>query len=140
MYEAKSFEQFQLGDKGSFSKTLTETDVVVFAGISGDFNPLHMNAEFARNTIFKERIAHGALVNSLISTAGAMFVGIGAVYISQLSKFLAPVKIGDTITATMEVTERIPEKNRLKMRTYCTNQKGDIVIDGEAWVLIPKKK
>jgi 3-hydroxybutyryl-CoA dehydratase len=140
MYEKKSFEQFKVGDKASFTKTITEADVVNFAGTSGDFNPLHVNAEFAKTTIFKERIAHGALVSSLISTAGAMFVGVGAVYISQFSKFMAPVKLGDTITATMEVAECIPGKNRLKMRTYCANQQGDIVIDGEAEVMIPRQK
>ncbi|MDR1321846.1 MAG: MaoC family dehydratase [Gracilibacteraceae bacterium] len=138
MYEKKTFDQFQVGDKATFSKTITEADVVNFAGICGDFNPLHMDAEYAKNTIFKQRIAHGALVNSFISSVGAMFVGLGAVYISQFSKFLAPVHIGDTITATMEVTELISEKNRLKNRTYVTNQEGKIVIDGEAVVMIPR--
>lgn len=139
MYEVKTFEQFAVGDKGSFSKTVTEADVVNFAGTSGDFNPLHMNAEYAAATPFKGRIAHGALVSSFISTAGVMFVGLGAIYVSQYSKFLAPVRIGDTITATMEVVETIPEKNRIKTRTFCTNQAGKVVIDGEAIVMVPKK-
>ena len=137
MYELKTFEQFHIGDKGNFAKTVTEADIVNFAGTSGDFNPLHMNAEYAKTTMFKGRIAHGALVSSFISTAGAMFVGLGAIYVSQLSKFKAPVQIGDTITATMEVTETIPAKNMLKMRTYCTNQHGKVVIDGEAVVMVP---
>ncbi len=137
MYVAKKFSQFEIGDKGSFSKTVTEADIVNFAGVSGDFNPLHMNAEYAKTSRFQERIAHGALVASFISTAGAVFIGTGAVYVSQFSKFLMPVKIGDTITATMEVREKITEKNMIKMRTYCTNQQGKTVIDGEAVVMVP---
>lgn len=137
MYEAKTFEQFHIGDKGSFAKTVTEADIVNFVGTSGDFNPLHINDEYAKTTIFKGRIAHGALVSSFISTAGAMFVGLGAIYVSQLSKFKAPVRIGDTITAIMEVVETIPEKKMLKMHTSCVNQHGKVVIDGEAVVMVP---
>jgi 3-hydroxybutyryl-CoA dehydratase len=137
MYEKRPFDQFHIGDKESFSKTVTEADVINFAGTSGDFNPLHMNAEYAKTTMFKARIAHGALVGSFISTAGAMFIGLGGIYVSQLSKFKAPVYIGDTITATMEVVDTIPAKNMLKMHTYCTNQSGKVVIDGEAVVLVP---
>lgn len=137
MYDKKAFEQFDIGDKESFTKTVTEADIINFAGTSGDFNPLHMNAEYAKTTMFKARIAHGALVGSFISTAGAMLIGLGGVYVSQLSKFKAPVYIGDTITATMEVIETIPAKKLLKMRTYCTNQNGKVVIDGEAVVMVP---
>ncbi|MDR3588614.1 MAG: MaoC family dehydratase [Negativicutes bacterium] len=136
MYEEKSFDQFRIGDKGDFAKTVTEADIVNFAGTSGDFNPLHINADYAEKTIFKGRIAHGALVGSFISAAGVSFVGLGAVYISQFTKFLAPVRIGDTITATMEVVEKIPEKKMLKLRTSCMNQHGKIVIDGEAVVKV----
>lgn len=137
MYEIKKFSQFNVGDKASFSKTVTEADVINFAGTCGDYNPLHVNAEYAKNSRFKERIAHGALVASFMSTAGAILVGTGGIYVSQLSKFLAPVKIGDTIVATMEVVEKIPEKNMLKMHTYCINQHGKTVIDGEAIVMVP---
>jgi len=140
MYEAKRFSQFALGDKSSFEKTVTEADVVLFAGISGDYNPLHMNAEFAKTTLFKERIAHGALVNSFISAAAAQFVGVGAIYLSQLSKFMRPVKIGDTIKATVEVVQLMPEKERLQLRTYCVNQQGQVVIDGEAVIMLPTPK
>lgn len=136
MYQEKYFDEFVIGDKGSFAKTVTEADVVNFAGTSGDFNPLHINAEYAEKTMFKGRIAHGALVASFISAAGVSFVGIGAIYISQYSKFLAPVRIGDTITAIMEITEKVPEKRMLKLRTYCTNQHGKTVIDGEAFLKV----
>lgn len=140
MYEVKTFDQFKIGDKGTFAKTVTEADIVNFAGVSGDFNPLHLNAEYAKTTMFKQRIAHGALVASYISTIGAMFVGLGAIYISQFTKFLAPVKIGETITATMEVVELLPEKNRLRLHTYCVNQDGKTVIDGEAVVMVPRAR
>jgi 3-hydroxybutyryl-CoA dehydratase len=136
VYQEKYFDEFVIGDKGSFAKTVTEADVVNFAGTSGDFNPLHINAEYAEKTMFKGRIAHGALVASFISAAGVSFVGIGAIYISQYSKFLAPVRIGDTITAIMEITEKVPEKRMLKLRTYCTNQHGKTVIDGEAFLKV----
>lgn len=136
MYQEKCFDDFFIGDKGSFSKTVTEADIVNFAGVSGDFNPLHINAEYAEKTMFKERIAHGALVTSFISAAGVSFIGIGAIYVSQYSKFLAPVRIGETITATMEVIEKIPEKKMLKVRTCCTNQRGRTVIDGEAFIKV----
>jgi 3-hydroxybutyryl-CoA dehydratase len=136
LYQVKKFDDFSVGEKGSFAKTVTEADIVNFAGISGDFNPLHINAEYAEMTMFKGRIAHGALVASFISSAGVSLVGLGAIYVSQYSKFLAPIRIGDTVTATMEVIEKVPEKRMLKLRAYCTNQHGKIVIDGEAIVKV----
>jgi len=137
MLETKMFSDFKIGDQGVFAKTVTEADVVNFAGTSGDFNPLHINAEYAKTSRFKERICHGALVSSFISTAAVGLVGTGGIYVSQYSKFLAPVKIGDTITAIVEVTELMPDKKMLKARSYCTNQAGKVVIDGEAVALIP---
>lgn len=136
MYEEKTFNQISIGDKSYFAKTVTEADIVNFAGISGDLNPLHINAQYAEKTMFKGRIAHGALVASFISAAGVSLVGLGAVYISQFIKFLAPVRIGDSITATMEVVEKIPGKNMLKLHSYCTNQHGKIVLDGEAITMV----
>lgn len=135
-YELKKFEQFNLGDTNSFTKTITETDVVMFAGISGDFNPIHMNEAYAKTTVFKGRIAHGMLVASLFGPAGAPFFGSASVYMGHTQKFKAPVRMGDTITATIEVIELVPEKKLVKIRNYCTNQDGVVVIDGDATIKI----
>lgn len=134
-----TIHDMQVGQSCSHSKTITETDVYLFAGVTGDFNPAHMNAEYAKNTPFGERIAHGMLSASLISTVlGTHLPGEGTIYMGQQVKFLAPVHFGDTITATVEVKELIPEKNRAILRTYCTNQEGKIVVDGEATVMPPR--
>ncbi|MDR3270310.1 MAG: MaoC family dehydratase [Peptococcaceae bacterium] len=135
-YAAKKFADFNLGDTSSFTKTITETDVVMFAGISGDMNPLHMDDEYAKTTQFKSRIAHGALVASLLGPAGASFFGCESVYMAHTQRFLAPVRIGDTITATVEVKEMIPEKKRIKTYSTCTNQHGALVVAGESLIKI----
>lgn len=135
-YEIKKFSEFKIGDKNEFSKTITESDVILFAGISGDFNPVHMNEEYAKSTMFKGRIAHGMLVASLLGQAGASFFGGGAIYMGHTQKFLAPVRIGDTITATVEVTELVSEKNIIKYRAYCTNHEEQVVVDGTATLKI----
>ncbi|MBM7560522.1 MaoC family dehydratase [Fusibacter tunisiensis] len=136
---SKTIAQIQLGDTAEFSKTITEYDVYAYAGVSGDFNPAHINAVEAEKGMFKERIAHGMLSAGLISAVlGNQLPGPGTIYMGQELKFLRPVKFGDTITAKVEVIERIEEKNRLILRTYCTNQNGDIVIDGKATVMPPK--
>ncbi|HHV26044.1 MAG TPA: MaoC family dehydratase [Tissierellia bacterium] len=131
--------ELKLGQKSSFSKTITETDVYLFAGISGDINPAHLNESYAKGTFFEGRIAHGMLTGALISAVlGVHLPGPGTVYVSQTLNFLAPVRFGDTITATVEIKEIILEKNRVILKTYCTNQDGDIVTTGEAIVLPPK--
>lgn len=135
IYEIRKFDEFKIGEKGICAKTITEADVILFAGISGDFNPVHMNEEYAQTTMFKGRIVHGMLVAALLGQAGASILG-GAIYMGHTQKFLAPVKTGDTITATFEIIETIPEKKVVKCRTYCTNQSGKIVIDGEANVKV----
>lgn len=135
-YEIKKFEEFKIGDGNSFAKTITETDIITFAGITGDFNPLHINEEYAKTTMFKGRIAHGLLVASLLGQAGASFFGGGAIYIGHTQKFLAPVRIGDTITATVQVTELLAEKKMIKYRCYCSNQEGKVVLDGETTIKI----
>lgn len=123
----------------SFSKTITETDVYLFAGVTGDINPAHLNEDYAKNTFFKGRIAHGMLSAGLISAViGVQLPGPGAIYASQTLKFLAPVRFGDTITATVEIQEIYPEKNRVVLKTYCTNQNGTVVTSGEA-VVLPTK-
>lgn len=134
-----TIDQLSIGTTGSFTKTVTETDVYLFAGISGDLNPAHINEEYAKDTAFKGRIAHGILGVSFISTVLGMYMpGPGTIYMKQEVKFLAPVRIGDTITAKAEVIEMNREKNRVTLKTTCTNQNGVVVIDGEALVSPPK--
>lgn len=136
--KGKTIAEIQVGDVAEFSKTVSETDVYLYAGISGDFNPAHVNADYAGNSIFKERIAHGMLTAGFISTIlGTQLPGPGTIYMRQTLAFLAPVVFGDTITARAEVVETIPEKNRVRMKTTCTNQAGKMVLDGEALVMAP---
>lgn len=131
------FDQIDLGDQAAFSKTISETDVYQFAGVSGDFNPMHVDAVYASRSRFGQRIAHGLLSASLISTVIGMYLpGPGTVYLSQSLKFLAPVYLGDTLTARVEVIEKISEKKRLRLKTTCTNQEDRTVIEGEALVTI----
>ncbi|MBP2656924.1 MAG: phaJ 2 [Firmicutes bacterium] len=130
------YSTVKIGDKASMTKTVTEYDVYTFAGLSGDFNPVHVNAEFAKNTIFKERIAHGVLSASFISAViGTALPGANTIYLGQELAFKAPVKIGDTVTATVEVIEKIVSKNRLVLNTIATNQNGVVVIEGKATVM-----
>lgn len=136
----KTIETIKIGHKASFTKTLTETDVYLFAGISGDLNPAHVNQIEAEKTMFKGRICHGILVSSLISTVLGMYLpGPGTIYLSQDLKFVAPVKIGDTVTATVEVIERNEERNRLILKTVVINEDGKVVVEGQAKVMPPKK-
>lgn len=130
------FERFEVGMKGQTSKTITETDVILFSGISTDINPVHINEEAAKQGMFGRRIAHGILVSGLISAVLANKVpGPGTIYMGQDLKFLAPVYIGDTITAECEIIELIPEKKRIRLKTTCINQDGKVVIDGSALVM-----
>jgi 3-hydroxybutyryl-CoA dehydratase len=136
-----SIEELQVGQRANFSKTITETDIYLYAGISGDFNPAHVNEAYARETFFKTRIAHGMLTASFISTViGTLLPGPGSIYMSQEVRFLAPVKIGDTITAIAEVAEIDAGKKRVRLKTWCVNQEGSTVIDGQALVSPPRKK
>jgi len=131
--------QYEIGQKASTTKTITETDVYLFAGITGDLNPAHVNEEYARTTRFGGRIAHGILSAGLISAVlGMKLPGPGSIYLSQTLNFTAPVRIGDTITATAEVVEIINGK-RLRLRTTCVNQRGETVVEGEAVVLPPRE-
>ena len=130
------FERFEVGMKASTSKTITETDVIVFAGVSTDINPVHLDEEAAKKGIFGKRVAHGILVSGLISAVlGNKLPGPGSIYMGQELRFLAPVFIGDTITAEVEITELIPEKSRIKLNTVCTNQDGKVVISGSALIM-----
>ena len=136
----KTIEELSIGQSARFSKTITEADVYLYAGVSGDFNPAHVDEEFAKKTFFKTRIAHGMLTASFISTIiGTMLPGPGSIYMQQQVRFLAPVKIGDTVTATAEVVEILSEKKRVRLKTTCVNQEGTTVVDGEALVSPPRK-
>lgn len=136
----KSIDEIKLGDRAEVEKTISEADVYLYAGITGDFNPAHVNQVEAEKTMFKGRIAHGMLSAGLISAVlGTQLPGPGTIYLSQELKFLAPVRIGDTIKAEVEVMDRIVEKNRIKLRTCCYNQNGKMVIDGSA-IVMPREK
>lgn len=134
--------KYELGNGASFSKTVTESDVYLFAGITGDMNDLHINQEYAGQTVFKGRIAHGLLVGGLISTVlGMKFPGPGTIYLEQNLVFKAPVKIGDTVTAKVETEEIInAEKGIIRLNTVVTNQNKDCVITGYAVVRVPEEK
>ena len=133
------FEDLVEGMAASFSRTVTESDIVLFAGVSGDMNPVHLDAEYAEKTVFKGRIAHGMLSAAFISTVlGTKLPGPGTVYLAQSLKFKAPVRIGDTVTATCEVVSLDVEKKRATLRTTCTVA-GKAVVEGEAVVMVPSK-
>ena len=131
------FSELQVGQSAEFTKTVTETDVVMYAGITGDFNPMHINEEYARHSQFSGRIAHGMLTAGFISAVlGMKLPGEGSIYMNQTLRFTKPVRIGDTITARIEVIELFPEKKRVRLATTCRNQNGDSVLAGEALVLM----
>lgn len=135
----KTIDQLKIGDTALFAKTVSESDVYLFAGVTGDFNPAHINEEYAQKTFFKTRIAHGMLLAGFISTViGNKLPGPGTIYVKQELNFLAPAHMGDTITAQVKVKEIVSEKNRVVLRTTCVNQDGATVIDGEALVSPPK--
>lgn len=128
-----AYAEMNVGDSASLSKTVTESDVLSFAGLTMDFNPVHVNAEYAKDSIFKERIAHGMLSAGFISAVlGTTLPGPNSIYLGQELKFTAPVKIGDTVTATATITEKKDDKRLLKLKTVVTNQRGEVVVDGNA--------
>ena len=132
------FATFAVGQVAEMCKTVTETDVVLYAGITGDMNPVHIDAVAAAASQFGERIVHGMLTAGFISAALAMKLpGPGAVYLSQSLRFVRPVRIGDTVTARVEVVEVLSTRRRLRLSTLCRNQQGETVVDGEAVVLVP---
>ena len=130
------FEDLKIGMKESVTKTITEADVILYSGITLDVNPAHLNEEYAKTTLFKKRIAHGMLTAGLISAVlGTKLPGEGTIYMGQELAFTAPVYFGDTITASVEVIELIPEKNRVLLSTIGTNQEGTVVLKGTAKVM-----
>lgn len=135
-----SIDEIFVGKKASVSKTISESDVYTFAGIVADFNPLHVNEEYATQTRFEGRIVHGMLTASFISTVfGMLLPGEGAIYCGQTLKFLAPVHIGETIIAEAEVIKVIPEKRLFISKTIVKLSDGTIVIEGEGTMMATKK-
>ena len=131
-----NFGDLKIGMKAQVTKTITEADVILYAGITLDINPAHLNEEHAKKTIFKHRIAHGMLTAGLVSAVlGTKLPGEGSIYMGQELMFTAPVQFGDTITATAEIIELIPEKNRVILSTVCTNQDGKEVLKGQAKIM-----
>lgn len=132
---------YTIGQQASCSKTITETDFILFAGISGDFNPVHIDKEYAKQTRFKQRIAHGLLTSSLLSQLlGVHLPGKGSIYVEQNMRFLAPVFIGDTVTAEATVLEIDEERRILTLLTECFNQQTKKVLTGTAKMMVPEKE
>lgn len=132
-------EEVKVGSTASFSKTITEADVMLFAGLTGDFNPVHIDAEHARTTRFGQRVVHGMLTASLISAVlGTRLPGPGSINLGQTVKFTAPVFIGDTVTATVVVTHIRWDKGIVTLETACRNQRGETVLTGEAVAMVPE--
>jgi 3-hydroxybutyryl-CoA dehydratase len=137
--KGRTITQLQAGDRAEFTKTVTAHDVLLFAGVSGDHNPVHLDETYAQSTMFKTRIAHGMLVGSLFSTVlGTQLPGEGTIYLGQDLKFLRPVYLDDVITAVVTVSEVMPEKNRVRLETSAVNQHGETVVTGSALVMPPK--
>lgn len=135
----KTIDELKVGDSAQFSKTVSETDIYLFAGITGDFNPAHVDEEYAKKTYFGTRIAHGLLPAGFISAVlGTRLPGPGSIYLRQELTFLGTVKVGDTITARVEVAEIDTTKGRVRMLTTCDNQEGKRVLTGEAVVSPPR--
>jgi 3-hydroxybutyryl-CoA dehydratase len=139
MEQGHYIEDIVPGMTAMFGKTITEADILMFAGVSGDTNPVHLNDEFALNTPFKGRIAHGMLTASLISAVlGTKLPGPGCIYVSQSMKFLAPVRAGETVRAIATVTAVDPERRRITVETVCKVNGNDVLV-GEAVLMVPRR-
>jgi len=135
----KKFEEIEIGQSAELNREILEEDIQIFADLSGDHNPIHIDEEFAKNTMFKGRIAHGILSTVFISTLLARDLpGPGTIYLSQNVIFKRPVRIKDTLTVKVEVIGKIEERKQIKLRTTCVNQDGKLVVDGEALVMLMK--
>ena len=134
------FHELVVGQTAEYSKRISDSDVMSFAEITGDFNPVHVDAEAAARTRFGGRIAHGMLSAGLVSAAIATRLpGPGSIYLAQTLKFTAPVRLDDTVTVKLTVTELL-SKNRVKLSTVCENQKGEMLLDGEATILMDEQR
>lgn len=139
--ENHTYDDIRIGQKASYEKTLTEKDVLLFAAISGDVNPIHLDEEFAAGTLFKQRIGHGMWTGAAISAALALKLpGPGTIYLGQTLSFRAPVMLGDTVTVELEVTDKRDDKNTVTLACTATNQNGKVVATGEAQVMAPTQK
>ena len=133
------YEALEVGQTATYSKTVEERDILLFAAVSGDHNPVHLDAEYAATTLFKERIAHGMFSGALISAAVACTLpGPGTIYVGQQMSFQKPVKLGDTLTVRLEILEKLP-KFRVRIATRVFNQHEELVVDGEAEIIAPRK-
>lgn len=133
------YDALEVGQTASYSKTVEERDILLFAAVSGDHNPVHLDAEYAATTLFKERIAHGMFSGALISAAVACTLpGPGTIYVGQQMSFQKPVKLGDTLTVRLEILEKLP-KFRVRIATRVFNQHDELVVDGEAEIIAPRK-
>jgi phosphate butyryltransferase len=139
--ENRPYNELKVGDSASLSRTLTAEDIKIFAIMSGDVNPAHLDEEYAANSQFKKVIAHGMWSGNLISTVlGTMLPGPGTIYLNQSLRFVRPVCIGDTVTVTVQVAEMQDEKHRLKLDCIVTNQNNEKVVTGVAEVIAPTEK
>ncbi len=140
MYQkGKTFEEIQIGDKASFTKTITETDVYLFAGISGDFNPVHVDEPYAKTTPFKTRIAHGGLASSLLAPVlGMKLPGLGTVALEVTQRYRNPTYFGDTVTCEVEVVKKLDRLKAVEMKILWTNQDKKVVAKGTCRVLPPQ--
>jgi 3-hydroxybutyryl-CoA dehydratase len=137
----KTVDEINVGDKATLTRTFSEADVFAYAGVSQDVNPVHVDPHFAKNTIFKQRVAHGMFTASMISAVLANDLpGVGTIYLSQTLKFTAPVFLGDTLTAEVEVAQVDREKGRVVFNATLKNQRGEVVLTGESKVLAPRSK
>ncbi len=133
--EIAKYEDIRIGQHAEYVRTVTSEDIEMFGQVSGDYNPLHFDEDWAKTTMFKGRIAHGILTATYVSTViGMKLPGPGTIYISQSMKFRRPVRIGDKITARVEVIDKTDEKEFLTLKTVCINQEDKVVLDGEAVV------
>ena len=133
-----TYDSLQVGQKGTMQRTLRYEDIQLFALASGDFNPAHLDPDYAAQTPFKTVIAHGMWGGALISAVlGTRFPGPGTIYLNQSLRFSAPIRVGDTITVTLTVKEKHDAKRRVTMDCQCTNQDGAVVISGDALVIPP---
>ncbi|PIW27105.1 MAG: (R)-hydratase [Rhodospirillales bacterium CG15_BIG_FIL_POST_REV_8_21_14_020_66_15] len=134
------FEDLEVGQSDEYSRTISESDILIFAGVSGDTNPVHLNHEFASETMFEGCIAHGLLTASYISTViGTKMPGPGCIYVGQSLKFKGPVKAGDTVTARATIVEKIEDRKFVRIQTQCLV--GDkVVLDGEATIMVPPRR
>lgn len=136
----KDIQELEIGDQGSFSKTITETDISLFAGMTGDFNPIHTNKKVASQAFFGERIAHGGIPTSLTHAACKDLVGMGARMLETEVSFQAPAKIGDTITAIVEIAGKDEKDKTLNLDIHWKNQNDEVIGEGKAKVKLPEGK